>query len=112
MDSNPRSPVSGAVIFWAFYVPVVIGQRPDSCGSRKNPYRAHQSSLSITVGPREAPFLQRCVTNEPWGCGGTHPGARRVCAAASRPGAEIGAIRLVRVWHRMFNGGTKRGGTG
>ena len=27
--------------------------------AQKNPYRAHQSSLSITVGPREAPFLQR-----------------------------------------------------
>ena len=27
--------------------------------ARKNQYRAHQSSLSITVGPREAPFLQR-----------------------------------------------------
>jgi hypothetical protein len=36
MDSNPRSPVSGAVTFWAVYVPVVIGQRPDLWFARKN----------------------------------------------------------------------------
>jgi hypothetical protein len=62
MDSNPRSPVSGAVTFWAFYVPVVIGQRPDLWFARKNPYRAYQSSFSITVGPREV--LQRGVSCE------------------------------------------------
>ena len=60
MDSNPRSPVSGAMIFWAFYVPVVIGQRPDSCGSREKTHIARIRAVSPSRWDREKPlFLQR-----------------------------------------------------
>ena len=57
MDSNPRSPVSGAMIFLAFYVPVVIGQRPDSCGSRKNPYRRASEQSLHHGGTERSPFF-------------------------------------------------------
>ena len=56
MDSNPRSPVSGAVTFWAFYVPVVIGQRPDSFGSREKTHIARIRAVSPSRWDREKPL--------------------------------------------------------
>ena|SRR5580700_10326706 len=113
MDSNPRSPVSGAVIFWAFYVPVVIGQRPDSCGSREKTHIARIRAVSPSRWDREKPLSSSGESPTNRGAAGELTLAQSVYApprAARAP--EIGAIRLVRVWHRMFNGGTISGGTG
>jgi len=95
MDSNPRSPVSGAVIFWAFYVPVVIGQRPDSCGSREKTHIARMTAvregkirrLIINLPPRHLKSVMASIAFPAW-CLGLDPTAQILCVSYAQDLAD------------------------
>jgi len=109
MDSNPRSPVSGAVTFWLSMCRLSSAKDRTPLVRAKRPISRVSEQFLHPGGTERSPFPLSVSHQRTVGLRGNSP-CRKACA--SRPGAEIGAIRLVRVWHRMFNSGTISGGTG